>query len=85
MQRLSPKQVEICRRIANGQADKQIAAAMGISINLLRYHIKRIFALTQARNRSEAVVCVFLLSRDAVRGLDERVASSVNCRSYRKR
>lgn len=52
---LSPREVEILRRLADGSAYKQIADELNISINTIRTHIKRIYEKLHVHNRVEAV------------------------------
>ena len=51
---LSAREREVLQRL-EGQRDKEIAAALGLSEYGVRYHIRKLFAKFGARNRAEAV------------------------------
>ena len=51
---LSAREKEVLQRL-EGQRDKEIAAALGLSAYGVRYHIRKLFAKLGARNRAEAV------------------------------
>ena len=51
---LSAREREVLQRL-EGQRDKEIAAALGLSTYGVRYHIRKLFAKLGARNRAEAV------------------------------
>ena len=53
--RLSPRQVEILALLQEGLLNKQIAGRLGLSESTVKVHIRRIFTLLGARNRSQAV------------------------------
>ena len=63
---LTPREVEILERIAQGLDNSQIAAHLSLSEKTVRNHITRIFDKLQVDNRSRAIV----LAREA--GLGER-------------
>ena len=52
---LSPRETEILRLLASGQAYKQIADDLGTSINTIRTHIKRIYEKLHVHSRTEAI------------------------------
>ena len=51
---LSAREREVLHRL-EGERDKEIAAALGLSAYGVRYHIRKLFAKLGARNRAEAV------------------------------
>ena len=51
---LSAREKEVLQRL-EGERDKEIAAALGLSEYGVRYHIRKLFAKLGARNRAEAV------------------------------
>ena len=67
---LTPREVEILERIAQGLDNAQIAAQLTLSEKTVRNHITRIFDKLQVDNRSRAIV----LAREA--GLGEKRAVS---------
>jgi DNA-binding CsgD family transcriptional regulator len=50
---LTPRELEIARRLAHGQSTKDVAYACGISIHTTRRHSEKIFAKLGVRNRSQ--------------------------------
>jgi len=52
---LTPREIEVLRQLALGQANKQIAAALGISERTVKFHVSSIFRKLDAANRTEAV------------------------------
>ncbi len=53
--RLSPRQLEILGLLQEGLLNKQIADRLGLSESTVKVHIRRIFTLLGASNRSQAV------------------------------
>lgn len=53
---LSPREMEMLRAIAAGQSNKEIAAALQISINTVKLHISNLFDKLDATDRTQAVV-----------------------------
>jgi DNA-binding NarL/FixJ family response regulator len=51
-QRLTPKQREVAVGLAKGSSNREIAAAMGVSINAVAYHIKELFLRLDAHDRA---------------------------------
>ncbi|HLF26819.1 MAG TPA: response regulator transcription factor [Anaerolineae bacterium] len=52
---LTPREIEVLRQLAQGQANKQIAARLGISERTVKFHVSAIFRKLNATNRTEAV------------------------------
>lgn len=52
---LSAREKEIVRHLALGEANKEIGAAVGISEQTVKSHVKNILAKLQVRDRTEAV------------------------------
>lgn len=59
---LSKREVEIIIFIANGFSDKEIAQRLNISARTIQTHVNRICSKLCARNRTHAVVKIFLKS-----------------------
>jgi DNA-binding NarL/FixJ family response regulator len=52
---LTPREAEVLRLLAQGMANKQIAAKLGISERTVKFHVSAIFGKLDAANRTEAV------------------------------
>jgi len=52
---VTQRELELARRLAAGEANKEIAAALGLSANTVRNHVHNLFEKTGARNRVELV------------------------------
>jgi DNA-binding NarL/FixJ family response regulator len=52
---LTPRQLEILRRLADGDGDKQIAAALGASVFTVRYHIRVMLSTAGKHTRAGLV------------------------------
>jgi len=52
---LTPREIDVLRRLAQGQANKQIAAQLGITERTVKFHVSSIFRKLDASNRTEAV------------------------------
>jgi len=61
LNQLSPREREVAELVATGQANKQIAATLHLSVNTVESHLKRIFAKLEVRNR--AAVAAVLAGR----------------------
>jgi DNA-binding NarL/FixJ family response regulator len=53
---LTPRELEVLRMIADGLANKQIAARLAISEHTVKFHIGSVFAKMHASTRAEAVM-----------------------------
>lgn len=54
--KLSQREEEILRALAQGSRDKEIAEALFISVDTVHSHLRRIYEKLQVRSRTEAVV-----------------------------
>jgi len=52
---LTPREIDVLRQLAQGQANKQIAARLGITERTVKFHVSSIFRKLDASNRTEAV------------------------------
>jgi DNA-binding CsgD family transcriptional regulator len=50
---LTARELELCRLLARGEANKEIAARLGLSPHTVRNHVHNVFEKTKARNRVE--------------------------------
>jgi DNA-binding NarL/FixJ family response regulator len=52
---LSDREIEVLELLAQGMANKQIAAALGISEHTAKFHVSSIYTKLNVTNRAEAV------------------------------
>ena len=52
---LTPRERAVLEHLARGLGNKQIAAALGISVRTVKFHVSAVFAKLGASNRTEAV------------------------------
>ncbi len=55
-ERLTQREHEVLTRLTEGLTNKEIAAALGISENTVKYHLKHILAKLHAQSRTEVAV-----------------------------
>jgi DNA-binding CsgD family transcriptional regulator len=53
---LSPRELEVLERTSQGQTNAQIAAALGISVHAVKFHLGSVFRKLGVRNRTEAAI-----------------------------
>lgn len=75
MQRLSKKQVAICKCIAQGMSDKQIVDELGLKQDALRYHMRAMFRATRSRSRVDLVMWFFFNRVEFKKGLPKMVTT----------
>jgi len=56
MESLTARELEVLKLLARGMANKQIASALNLSENTVKFHISTIYAKLGAGNRAEAVM-----------------------------
>lgn len=54
--RLSPREQEVLHLLGRGCTPKEIVVQLGIRLNTVRFHIRRIYAKLKVRSRGEAIV-----------------------------
>ena len=54
-QKLTSKAIQVLKLAGNGKTEPEIAQELGISVHTVKYHKKRIFTQTGARNTAEAI------------------------------
>jgi DNA-binding NarL/FixJ family response regulator len=62
---LTEREVDVLRQLSDGLAYKQIAAALKVSIDTVRYHLRNIYGKLHVHSKSEAVIAA--LRRGIVR------------------
>ncbi len=55
VEQLTARELEVLQRLAQGLANKQIAAALNISEHTVKFHVSSIYSKLGAANRTEAV------------------------------
>ena len=53
---LTPRELQVLRLLADGQSNKEIARALGISEHTVKFHVNAILGKLNAASRTEAVV-----------------------------
>ena len=53
--RLTPREIELLRLVADGMSNRAIAQALSVSPNTVKYHMKNILQKLNVQNRTEAV------------------------------
>jgi DNA-binding CsgD family transcriptional regulator len=53
--RLSPREVDVLHLLASGKSNKEIAAALGMSVRTLERHIANLYAKIDAVGRADAI------------------------------
>jgi DNA-binding NarL/FixJ family response regulator len=56
---LSPRQTQVLELLVDGQANKSIAATLGVMDNTVEVHVSAIFAKAQASSRTALVALVW--------------------------
>jgi DNA-binding NarL/FixJ family response regulator len=55
-EQLTPREMEVLQRLAEGLTNKAIAQELGISEHTVKFHVNAIMGKLQAQSRTEAVV-----------------------------
>jgi NarL family two-component system response regulator LiaR len=53
---LTPRETEVLRQIADGQGNREIAQALGISVSTVKLHVQELLVKLQAADRTQAAV-----------------------------
>ncbi|MBI5772010.1 MAG: response regulator transcription factor [Verrucomicrobia bacterium] len=53
---LTPRETEVLALVAAGEADKEVAARLGISLSVVKAHLGKIYAKWRVRSRTEAAI-----------------------------
>jgi DNA-binding NarL/FixJ family response regulator len=54
-QELSPREIQVLRMVAQGLIHKEIAAAMGVTVNTVQTHTRRAYRKLGASRRTQAL------------------------------
>jgi DNA-binding CsgD family transcriptional regulator len=52
--RLTEREEEVLRRTSFGETNAEVAAALGVSVHAIKYHLASIFRKLSVHNRTEA-------------------------------
>jgi DNA-binding CsgD family transcriptional regulator len=52
-QKLTKRQLEVCEQIAQGQSNREVAARLHVGTDVIKWHLKHIFALVGVESRDE--------------------------------
>ncbi|MNG34752.1 putative transcriptional regulatory protein NarL [compost metagenome] len=52
---LSGKELQVLELLADGQSNKAVAMALGVSENTVKFHLKQVFRKLSVENRSAAI------------------------------
>jgi len=63
LERLTPREAEVLARVAAGEADKEVAANLGISVPVVKAHLGKIYGKWRVRSRTEAAIRFTRLKR----------------------
>jgi DNA-binding CsgD family transcriptional regulator len=72
--RVTERQGQILELAAQGQGDKEIALALGLSVHTVRAHLQRLYRAEGLSNRAAAVAA--WLGKDELAGKEEEVATA---------
>lgn len=70
LDRLTPRQRDVLRLLAQGQSNKQIADVLGLAPGTVKIHISRILRAFQVQNRTQAVIAAANLLGEGSAGAD---------------
>ncbi|MYS31317.1 LuxR family transcriptional regulator, partial [Streptomyces sp. SID7804] len=55
LSRLTPQQLRIARRVAEGATNREVALSLSVSTRTVDYHLRNVFAILGVRSRVELV------------------------------
>jgi len=62
---LTPREKELLTALAKGDSNDQIARALGLSINTVKFHLRNLYDKLAIRNRAQAVAFYYSTTRDS--------------------
>lgn len=80
---LTERQITVCKLIAQGRADKDIACELGITIDGVRSHLRVLFKRARCRTRTGLVLWFFFL--DNQNGANTRLEETLNGQPAKRR
>jgi DNA-binding NarL/FixJ family response regulator len=51
---LTPREIDVLRQAATGRSNADVAAALGVSVHAVKFHLASIFRKLHVHNRTEA-------------------------------
>ncbi len=61
---LTPREKELLAALAKGDSNDQIARALGLSINTVKFHLRNLYDKLAIKNRAQAVAFFYSTTRD---------------------
>lgn len=61
---LTPREKELLTALAKGDSNDQIARALGLSINTVKFHLRNLYDKLAIKNRAQAVAFYYSTTRD---------------------
>ena len=62
---LTPREKELLSALAKGDSNDQIARALGLSINTVKFHLRNLYDKLAIKNRAQAVAFYYSTTRDS--------------------
>ncbi len=62
---LTPRERELLTALAQGDSNDQIARALGLSINTVKFHLRNLYDKLAIKNRAQAVAFYYSTTRDS--------------------
>jgi LuxR family transcriptional regulator, maltose regulon positive regulatory protein len=67
IERLTPRELEVLRRTANGFTNAAVASELGVSVHAVKFHLASVFRKLNVHNRTEAAAMYLRLALDGTR------------------
>lgn len=67
---LSQRQIAVCKLVAEGRADKQIAAELDISEETVAHHLRALYKIARVNTRVQLTLWFMFFTPERVRNLE---------------